>query len=149
MTTNLESDAGDLYDAATAFIRVYQFRDRDQALRFGLTVVQAYALDALLSAKGMTLLELAAVLRLDKSTTSRVVSGMTRHGLVEQSRREDDRRSIRIVASADGKRRYTRLRHAIVRENEKLLATYAPAARRAAIDLLRQLAERANEKLEQ
>jgi hypothetical protein len=43
--SSLQRDAADLYDAATAFIRIYQFRDRDQALRLGLTVVQAYALD--------------------------------------------------------------------------------------------------------
>ena len=46
--SSLHRDAVALYDAATAFIRIYQFRDRDQALRFGLTVVQAYTLDILL-----------------------------------------------------------------------------------------------------
>ena len=48
-SSSLQRDAAELYDAATAFIRMYQFRDRDQALRFGLTVAQAYALEVLLS----------------------------------------------------------------------------------------------------
>jgi hypothetical protein len=33
---SLQRDAAELYDASTVFIRIYQFRDRDQALRFGL-----------------------------------------------------------------------------------------------------------------
>ena len=86
----LERDAAALYEAATAFIRIYQFRDRDQALRFGLTVVQAYALDILLSSGGESLTGLAERLQLDKSTTSRVISGMTQHGLVEWSRPAHD-----------------------------------------------------------
>jgi len=140
----LERDAAELYDAATAFIRIYQFRDRDQALRYGLTVVQAYTLDILLSTGGQGLTGLALALKLDKSTTSRVISGMTRHALVEWSRPEHDRRAKQIVASAEGKRRYQRLRRAIVQDNARLLASYPPEARQAAITILRQLAERAS-----
>lgn len=140
----LERDAAELYAAATAFIRIYQFRDRDQALRFGLTVVQAYTLDILLSTGGRGLTGLALALRLDKSTTSRVISGMTKHSLVEWSRPEHDRRAKQIVASAEGKRRYERLRRAIVEDNARLLASYPPEARQAAITILRQLADRAS-----
>jgi DNA-binding MarR family transcriptional regulator len=140
----LEHEAAALYEAATAFIRVYQFRDRDQAARQGLTVVQAYALDILLKRDGQRLTELAAELQLDKSTASRVVAGMKRHGLVEWSRPVEDRRAISIVATAQGKQRYERLRRAILRENARLLTSYAPAARRAAITILQQLVERAH-----
>jgi len=140
----LEHEAAALYEAATAFIRVYQFRDRDQAVRHGLTVVQAYALDILLKRDGQRLTELAAELQLDKSTASRVVAGMKRHGLVEWSRPVEDRRAISIVATAQGKQRYERLRRAILRENARLLTSYAPAARRAAITILQQLVERAH-----
>jgi len=139
----LQRDAAALYDAATAFIRIYQFRDRDQALKSGLTVVQAYTLDLLLSSGGESLTALARGLRLDKSTTSRIVSGMTRRGLVEWSRPEHDRRAKQIVASPEGRRRYEGHRRAIVRDNARLLASYTPAARRAAIAVLRRLAHRA------
>ena len=107
-------------------------------------MVQAYALDILLRHDGQRLTELAAALQLDKSTASRVVAGMKRHGLVEWSRPAEDRRAISIVATAEGKRRYERLRQAIVRENTRLLASYAPAARRAAITILEQLVQRAD-----
>jgi DNA-binding MarR family transcriptional regulator len=107
-------------------------------------VVQAYALDILLSTGGQGLTDLASSIRLDKSTTSRVISGMARHGLVEWSRREEDRRAKLIVASAEGRRRYERLRRRIVRNNARLLASYPASARRAAISLLWRLAERAS-----
>ena len=143
--SSLERDAAELYDAATAFIRIYQFRDRDHALRYGrLTVVQAYALDRLVSTGGQGLTGLARALRLDKSTTSRVISGMTKHGLVEWSRPEHDRRAKQIVASVEGRRRYQRLRRAIVRHNALLLASYPREARQAATAILRQLTQRAS-----
>jgi len=142
-SSSVHRDAAALYDAATAFIRFYQFRDRDQALRLGLTVVQAYALDTLLAAGGQRLTGLADALQLDKSTTSRIVAGMKRRGLVEWSRPEHDRRAMWIVPSAEGKRRYERLRRAIVRENARLLASYPPPGRRAALKILRQLVDRA------
>ena len=138
----MEHEAAALYEAATAFIRVYQFRDRDQALRQGLTVVQAYAIEILLRHDGQRLTELAAALQLDKSTASRVVAGMKRRGLIEWSRPAEDRRAIAIVATAQGKQRYERLRRAIIRENARLLTSYAPAARRAAITILEQLVQR-------
>jgi DNA-binding MarR family transcriptional regulator len=139
----VQRDAAELYDAATVFIRFYQFRDRDQALRSGLTVVQAYALDILLAGSGERLTSLAKALYLDKSTTSRVVSSMERSGLVELTRPEHDKRSIWIVASAEGRRRYQQHRRAIERDNARFLASYSPAERRAAIKILRTLVERA------
>jgi DNA-binding MarR family transcriptional regulator len=139
----LQQDAEALFDAATAFIRVYQFRSRHEGLRFGLTVVQAYALDGLIAGGGESLTGLARRLHLDKSTASRVVAGMERNGLVEWSHPDHDRRAKQIVASREGKRRYASLRGAIVDDNARLLAGYAPPARRAVIGALRRLTERA------
>lgn len=143
MSPGLSHDAAALYEAATKFIRIYQFRNRDQALKYGLTVVQAYALEILLSGGPQGINGLAAALRLDKSTTSRVVAGMTRKRLVQWTRPEQDRRAKHIVPSAEGKRRYQQLRRAIVAANARLLDSYSPTARRGAINILHQLAERA------
>jgi DNA-binding MarR family transcriptional regulator len=142
MAHRLHADAEALYDAATRFIRLYQFRDREQALRFGLTVAQAYALDLLISSDGDTLTGLAARLRLDKSTTSRIVSGMEEAGLIAFTRPDHDRRAKQLVASTEGRKRYRRLRHAIVRANAALLKTYRPRERSAVIRALNELADR-------
>lgn len=143
--TPLQRDAAALYDAGTAFIRHYQFRRRDHGLKHGLTVVQAYAIDLLLVSGGDSLTGLAQALQLDKSTASRVVAGMERHGLIEWSRPEHDQRGKQIVASREGKRRYERLRRAIIRENEQLLAAYSATERRAIVAALTQLAARTQE----
>ena len=140
----LAADADALYDAATAFIRIYQFRSRDRALHYGLTVAQAYALDVLLACHGTTQNGIAQALRLDKSTTSRIIAGMARAGLIEVSRPVGDQREKHIAASREGRRRYSKMRAAIVRQNVQLFADYSPAARKAVITALRQLAERAS-----
>ena len=44
--SRLAADADALYEAATRFIRCYQFRDRDQALKAGLTVAHPGGLRA-------------------------------------------------------------------------------------------------------
>jgi DNA-binding MarR family transcriptional regulator len=139
----LQRDAAALFDAATAFIRFYQFRDRNTVLKSGLTVVQSYTLGILVALDGASLTELAERLQLDKSTASRVISGMTKHGLVESSHPEHDKRAKHIIASSDGRRRYAHHRRAIERENARLLASYTPAARRAVINALRQLTRHA------
>ena len=142
--SRVQRAAAELFDAATAFIRFYQFRDRNAVLSSGLTVSQSYTLGILISTAGSSLNALAAGLRLDKSTTSRIVAGMSRHGLVEWSRIERDRRELRIVASVEGRRRYARHRRAIERENARLLASYSPSGQRAIITALRRLTERAS-----
>jgi DNA-binding MarR family transcriptional regulator len=68
---------------------------------------------------------------------------MEGHGLVEWSRPEHDLRAKQIVASPEGKRRYERLRRAIVRDNARLLESYKPVTRCAAIAVLRDLGNRA------
>ncbi|MBY0497985.1 MAG: MarR family winged helix-turn-helix transcriptional regulator [Cyanobacteria bacterium] len=142
--SSIAADADALFDAATAFIRIYQFRSRDQALSFGLTVAQAYTLDLLLSCRGTTQNAIAGALQLDKSTTSRIIKGMTRARLIDIERGEHDQREKFIVASREGRKRYTRMRAAIVRQNEQLLSEYSAAGRKAVIKALRQLAERAS-----
>ncbi len=139
----VERDAAALFDAATAFIRFYQFRDRNTVLKSGLTVAQSYALGVLTASDGVSLGALAESLQLDKSTTSRLIAGMAKNGLVTWSRPEHDQRVMQIVASAEGRRRYARHRRAIEMENAKLLASYSPTARRAVIRALHQLTQRA------
>lgn len=137
--SSLERDAAALYDAAGEFIRFYQFRDRNAMLKSGLTVAQAYALEILLDLDGARLTTLAQRLRLDKSTTSRIVAGMIRRGLAGWSRDEHDRRAKHIVASPEGKRRYAQHRRTVERENARLLGSYTAAGRRTVIAGLREL----------
>jgi MarR family transcriptional regulator, 2-MHQ and catechol-resistance regulon repressor len=81
----LTRQARELQDALSEFVRVYQFRDRDQICCHDVSVTQCYALDALLRRGLATLNELAAELCLDKSTASRVVATLERKGYAARS----------------------------------------------------------------
>ena len=96
----LDRDAVALHEAVADLVRVYQFRDRDRICCHDISVTQCHALETLVEHGPLRLGDLTQRLFLDKSTTSRIVAGMKRHGLVEWSRPEHDRRSMWIVASA-------------------------------------------------
>jgi DNA-binding MarR family transcriptional regulator len=146
---DLMRDAVMLFDAATAFIRIYQFRDRDSSLRHGLTVAQAYTLDLLVRTGGMSLTGLAKQLYLDKSTTSRIVAGMAKRHLIRVSRPSHDGRGRWIETSTEGRRRYERLRRGLVRDNARFLASCSKAVRRAIVTSLQRLAARGCEGVRQ
>lgn len=136
----LGRDASGLYAVMTDLLRLYQFRDRDRAGYHGLTVTQCYVLDALERAGTSTLRSLAAELRLDKSTASRIVSGMLRRGFVRRGADPGDGRAMRLESTATGRRRYARVRRDLVAENARLLKEFSPATRQNLIRLIRALA---------
>ena len=82
----LEADAARLTAAMSDMIRVVQFRDRDRACCYDISVTQCYALEAVVDGSGLTVNELAAHLYLDKSTTSRVANGLVQKGLITRRR---------------------------------------------------------------
>src|SRR5207249_8354060 len=96
----LNRHATELHDALLAFLRVYQFRDRDRICCHDISVTQCYAIDALLRRDLATLNELAAELCLDKSTASRVVATLERKGYVARAAHPRDGRSVVLTATA-------------------------------------------------
>lgn len=135
----LRQDAGDLYAAMTELLRLYQFRDRDRLGYHGLTITQCYVVDSLERTGPSTLGALAAFLRLDKSTASRIVSGMIRKGLVRRGSDPGDGRAVRLEATALARRRYARVRRDIIAENTRLLEEFPPPTRRSLIRLIERL----------
>ena len=61
-----------------AFARFYQLRNRDRVCRFGLTVSECYALEAIVESGGLSVTALAFSLGLNKSNASRVVERLGR-----------------------------------------------------------------------
>src|SRR5262245_64316313 len=117
----LERDAAALYGVMTELLRVYQFRDRDRVGYHGLTITQTYVLEILSRRGALTLNELAAEMRLDKSTLSRVVGGLERKGVVKRTSNPADGRSILLQTTASGGRRYQRVEAELVAENAQVL----------------------------
>jgi len=140
----LKRDAAALYQVMTELLRVYQFRDRDRVGYHGLTITQCYVLEILIRRGPLTLNELTAEMRLDKSTLSRVVDGLERKHAVKRAANPADGRSTLIEATRFGTRRYERVEADIVAENAQVLAGFTAAVRRQLVVLIGALARAAD-----
>ena len=67
-----------------------------------VTGSEARALIELMSARGIAQGELAALLGLDKSTVSRLASGLERKGWIRRGRDEDNQRYVRLYLTEQG-----------------------------------------------
>ena len=138
----LREDARELHEAVSALVRLYQFRDRDRICCHDVSVTQCHALEVLVEQGAQRSQALSAALRLDKSTTTRVVDALVRKGYVERTPELDDRRAVSLRATAAGKRLYHRINDELVADQEALLADVDSDVRQATIDVLRRLTER-------
>ncbi|MDH4037942.1 MAG: MarR family transcriptional regulator [Candidatus Krumholzibacteria bacterium] len=136
----LDRDARALYEALGDLVRLYQFRDRNLICCNDVSVTQCYALQALSRGGTMTLGSLARELFLDKSTASRVVETLERKGYVARSTHPDDARALEIALTARGRNLHKRIEIRLIEEERDLLAGLTPEVRRAATELIRNLA---------
>lgn len=136
----LLADAQRFSDALSELIRVIQFRDRDRACCYDVSVSQCYALKAVHDNGSLTVNELAAHLYLDKSTTSRVANGLVGLGYLERKRDPDDGRVVRLVATPKGRGLCRAIEHDLAREYAELLDDFDPEVRAAVIRLTGDLA---------
>lgn len=136
----LLSDARAMSDALSDLIRVVQFRDRDRACCYDVSVSQCYALKAVHDHGPLTVNELAAELYLDKSTASRVANGLEDMGYLRRERDEADGRIVRLVATDGGHDVCCRIEDDLAAEYADLLTDFDPEVRAAITRLLGRLA---------
>lgn len=135
----LLQDAETFSDALGELIRVVQFRDRDRACCYELSVSQCYALKAIADTSRLTVNELAAYLYLDKSTASRIANGLVDKDFVERQRDPEDGRVVHLVATEAGRAIHDRIEHDLAEEYAELLEDFDPAFRSAIVKLVRRL----------
>lgn len=135
----LLQDAEAFSDALGELIRVIQFRDRDRACCYELSVSQCYALKAVADSGPLTVNELAAYLYLDKSTASRIANGLVDKGLVARERDPDDGRIVRLAATEGGRGVHQRIERELAVEYAELLEDFDPEFRSAILKLVRRL----------
>lgn len=146
--SSLDRDAAALYDALSALIRVYQFRDRDKICCHDISVTQCYALEALARHGPLTLNQLASHLYLDKSTVSRVVDTLERKKLLARRPHSEDRRAVMVDATDEGRRLNRRIRSDLEEREKRLIADFEPETRAAMIELIARLAQAARERVD-
>lgn len=136
----LLADAHGLYGALNDLLRVVQFRDRDMACCYDVSVTQCYALQAVVDGGPLTVNELAARLYLDKSTASRVAGGLEEKGYVARERDAADRRIVRLSATEGGVQVCGRIEHDLAQAYARMLEDFDPEVRGAMIRLVGRLA---------
>lgn len=94
----------------------------DNRIGLSLTYSQCHALIEIERRGVMTAGELATVLNLDKSTTSRTVSSLTRSGLVTTRADGGDRRRRPLVVTAKGRRRLATVHRAANQQVQEALS---------------------------
>jgi MarR family transcriptional regulator, 2-MHQ and catechol-resistance regulon repressor len=139
--SGVSDDAHELHHALSDLLRAVQFRDRDRICCHDISVTQCYALEVLAGRGEMRSNELAAALYLDKSTTSRVVDGLVRKGYAERRPDPEDGRAVQVRATDEGLALYERIEADLLGDVEALIGDLAPEVRRAAVRLVRRLAE--------
>lgn len=139
MDPALVKDAEAFSDTLGELIRVIQFRDRDRACCYDLSVSQCYALKALADSGPLTVNDLAAHLYLDKSTASRIANGLVEKSLVARERDPDDARIVRLAGSEGGRALHARIERQLATEYAELLEDFDPAVRLEILELVRRL----------
>lgn len=137
--TSLAADAEAFSDALGELIRVIQFRDRDRACCYEISVSQCYALKAVADSGSITVNDLAAYLYLDKSTASRIANGLVDKGLIERRRDTEDGRVVRLHVTDAGREIHERIEGDLAEEYAELLADFDPTFRTAIVALVHRL----------
>jgi MarR family transcriptional regulator, 2-MHQ and catechol-resistance regulon repressor len=136
----LRLEATDFTDALLEMVRVIQFRDRDRACCYGLSPSQCYGLKAICDGASLSVNELAALLYLEKSTASRLVSSLEELGFVLKEPDPEDRRTLRIRASPRGEAINHAIMDDLLRESVALLEHLDGRSRMAVTGVVRALA---------
>jgi len=132
-------DAELLSDALENLLRVVQFRDRERACCYDVSVSQCYALERVVDAGGLTVNDLAGSLYLDKSTASRIANSLVDKGYVARARDPEDGRVVRLVATPAGASLCRRIQTDIAEQYAEMLSEFGPEVRRGIIRLVSRL----------
>jgi len=101
-----------LDDALTNLAKLYQFRSLEEQGYEGLTVSQSYTMRDLYYKGPRSMSELAAQLGVRLSTMTGVIDQLEGKGLVERVDHPEDRRSLQVRLTPDGKKLYQSAREA-------------------------------------
>lgn len=139
MPSILRQQAAELQRVTTDLVKRYQFRNRHESIARGVTVMQAYSLDAISTRGPLSMGELADELRVSRSAMTRVVDELEQKGLATRRPVPSDRRRWRIAPTARGKALWGRLSEESLHMDEAILATLSKRERAVLISSIRRL----------
>jgi MarR family transcriptional regulator, 2-MHQ and catechol-resistance regulon repressor len=135
----LQQDAEALHAAVSDLVRIYQFRDRDRICCYDISVTQCYALEVLVERGPSRSQALAEALRLDKSTTTRVIDALVRKCYVERSTDTEDARAVSLKVTREGRKLYEKINGELIAQQIEVLRDLDPEVRAGATEIVRRL----------
>jgi MarR family transcriptional regulator, 2-MHQ and catechol-resistance regulon repressor len=135
----LEASAQEVFLLLQELLRVYQFRDVKAICSFGVSLTECHILDLLALGEVQTVKDIAARLRLDKSTTSRAIDTLLVKNLVRKKANAEDARALRIELTAAGKKKHGAIVAGSVASYARLLAAIPEGDREEIITGFRKL----------
>lgn len=137
----LVREAARLQEALGELIRVIQFRDRDRACCYELSVSQCHALQTLIREGPMTVTGLGEALYLEKSTASRLANGLLEAGLIRKRSPRSDGRVVILQVTEQGHRLSRRILNDLAQEYMDLLEEFEPEVRAALPRIIERLTD--------
>ena len=117
----------ELDEALTALAKLYQFRSLQERGYAGMTVSQSYTLRDLFFNGPRSMTALAAMLRVRLSTMTGVIDQLERKGYVERIDHPEDRRSLQVRLTSEGRKFYQGAHDAFLSHLAPLVAHRSPA----------------------
>jgi DNA-binding MarR family transcriptional regulator len=139
--SSLLRESARLQNSLGELLRVLQYRDRDRACCYGLSVSQCHALEAFVREGPMTVTELGRRLYLEKSTASRLAKALLERDLVRRRAPKEDGRVVILQVTEGGQRLARRIVNDLADEYRDLLAGFDPEVRSALADLVDRLTD--------
>jgi len=145
MARALDTQTRDFQSVMVGLLKLYQFRDRNETVAYGLSVSQAYALRSLAEQGALPMSVLADDLNLTVSTTTRLVDSLAERSLLRRAQSAQDRRVWRVSLTAKGERLWGRLEDELLANDAKVLSTLSSAERETVIRTMALLAKATEE----
>ena len=135
----LDASAQEVFLLLQELLRAYQFRDVKAICSYGVSLTECHILDLLALGEVQTVKDIAARLRLDKSTTSRAIDTLLEKKLVRKKASAEDARALRIEPTAAGKKKHAAIVAGSVASYARLLAAIPAEDRAEIVDGFRKL----------
>ena len=139
MSKSFNSQAEEFHNQVVELIKKYQFRDRNQLLKFDLSISQSYVLEVLNRDKELSMKELAHKMHLSISAITRVVDVLVKKKYVNRTEDSADRRIKLLTLTPAGRRIYAQCWDGVFASEKAILEQVDADQREAVIKVLKEL----------
>lgn len=136
-----------LYNQLQSFARLYTFRDPNVSCLFGLRVNECYVLDYVANEGPLSVSQLADVLGIHKSNTSRIISALESAKLVRLVEHEKDGRTKIVELTALGINKHKQIQAYFVDRLRRVLKRFSPSEIETSMALIAALTDDASQRI--